>query len=140
MEIFLFKRLILLTFIFKISIGLSQESKLNLKQNPKIDSLLKKKIYYDKERFENSYFTLQLYYGNLDFATEILNKSKEIFPHIPVEINFETPNYKVQAGYYKDKLIGIKTLDTVKKIFPSAFLLLKKDLQWFFNCNFLETF
>ena len=128
MEIFLLKRLILLTFIFNISIGLSQESKLNLKQNPKIDSLLKKKIYYDKERFENRYFTLQLYYGNLDFATEILNKSKEIFPHIPVEINFETPNYKVQAGYYKDKLIGIKTLDTVKKVFPSAFLLLKKDL------------
>ena len=128
MEIFLLKRLILLTFIFNISIGLSQELKLNLKQNPKIDSLLKKKIYYDKERFENSYFTLQLYYGNLDFATEILNKSKEIFPHIPVEINFETPNYKVQAGYYKDKLIGIKTLDTVKKVFPSAFLLLKKDL------------
>ena len=128
MEIFLLKRLIFLMFIFNFSIGFSQESKLNLKQNPKIDSLLKKKIYYDKERFENSYFTLQLYYGNLDFATEILNKSKEIFPHIPVEINFETPNYKVQAGYYKDKLIGIKTLDTVKKVFPSAFLLLKKDL------------
>ena len=128
MEIFLLKRLILLMFIFNFSIGLSQESKLNLKQNPKIDSLLKKKIYYDKERFENSYFTLQLYYGNLDLATEILNKSKEIFPHIPVEINFETPNYKVQAGYYKDKLVGIKTLDTVKKVFPSAFLLLKKDL------------
>ena len=128
MKIFLLKRLILLVFVFNFSIGLSQESKLKLKQNPKIDSLLKKKIYYDKERFENSYFTLQLYYGNLDFATEILNKSKEIFPHIPVEINFETPNYKVQAGYYKDKLIGIKTLDTVKKVFPSAFLLLKKDL------------
>ena len=128
MEIFLLQRLILLTFIFNIYIGLSQESKLNLKQNPKIDSLLKKKIYYDKERFENSYYTLQLYYGNLGFAKEILNKSKEIFPHIPVEINFETPNYKVQAGYYKDKLIGIKTLDTVKEVFPSAFLLLKKDL------------
>ena len=128
MTIHLLKRLILLTFIFKISTGLSQESKFNLKQNPKIDSLLKKKIYYDKERFENSYFTLQLYYGNLDFAKEILDKTKEIFPHIPVEINFETPNYKVQAGYFKDKLIGIKTLDTVKKVFPSAFLLLKKEL------------
>ena len=128
MTIYLLKRLILLTFIFKISTGLSQESKFNLKQNTKIDSLLKKKICYDKERFENSYFTLQLYYGNLDFAKEILDKTKEIFPHIPVEINFETPNYKVQAGYFKDKLIGIKTLDTVKKVFPSAFLLLKKKL------------
>ena len=131
MTIYLLKRLILLTFIFKISTGLSQESKFNLKQNPKIDSLLKKKICYDKERFENSYFTLQLYYGNLDFAKEILDKTKEIFPHIPVEINFETPNYKVQAGYFKDKLIGIKTLDTVKKVFPSAFLLLKKNYNDF---------
>ena len=58
MIINLLKRLILLTFIFKISSGFSQDSKFNLKQNPKIDSLLKKKIYYDKERFENNYFTL----------------------------------------------------------------------------------
>ena len=122
------KILLLLALTIKFSFGFSQEIKLNIKQNPKIDSLLKKKVSFDKERFENSYFTLQLYYGNLDFATEILNKSKEIFPHIPVEINFETPNYKVQAGYFKDKLIGIKTLDTIKKVFPSAFLLLKKDL------------
>ena len=66
-------------FIFNVSIGLSQELKLNLKQNPKIDSLLKKKIYYDKERFENSYYTLQLYYGNLDFAKEILKNQKKFF-------------------------------------------------------------
>jgi hypothetical protein len=35
----------------------------------------------------------------------------------------------------------LKTLDTVKKKFPSAFLLTRKKeiLEWFFNCNFLET-
>ena len=60
------------------------------------------------------------------FCKEILNKSKEIFPHIPVEINFETPNYKVQAGYFKDKLIGIKTLDTIKKGFSISFFVAQK--------------
>ena len=55
-------------------------------------------------------------------ANEILEQSKETFPHIPVELSFETPNYKVQAGKFKDKLIGLKTLDTVKRTFPSAFL------------------
>lgn len=129
MKIYLLKRLVLLMFLFKISSGLTQESKLNIKQNPKIDSLLKKKISFDKERFENSYFTLQLYYGNLDIASEVLKKSKETFPHIPVELNFETPNYKVQAGYFKDKLIGLKTLDTLKRVFPSAFLLFKRNLE-----------
>ena len=123
------KILLLLALTIKFSFGFSQEIKLNIKQNPKIDSLLKKKISFDKERFENSYFTLQLYYGNLDIASEILKKSKETFPHIPVELNFETPNYKVQAGYFKDKLIGLKTLDTLKKVFPSAFLLFKRNLE-----------
>ena len=123
------KILLLLALTIKFSFGFSQEIKLNIKQNPKIDSLLKKKISFDKERFENSYFTLQLYYGNLDIASEILKKSKETFPHIPVELNFETPNYKVQAGYFKDKLIGLKTLDTLKKVFPSAFLLYRRDLE-----------
>ena len=42
-------------------------------------------------------------------------------------MSFETPNYKVQAGFYKDKLIGLKTLDTVRKVFPDAFLLKKTN-------------
>jgi hypothetical protein len=49
-----------------------------------------------------------------------------MYPNIPVELSFETPNYKVQAGRFKDKIVGLKTLDTVKKKFPSAFLLTRK--------------
>jgi hypothetical protein len=46
-----------------------------------------------------------------------------------VELSFETPNYKVQAGRFKEKLIGLKTLDTVKRTFPSAFLLNRKESE-----------
>jgi hypothetical protein len=67
-----------------------------------------------------------LYYGTLETATETLESAIEIYPHIPVELSFETPNYKVQAGRFKDKLIGLKTLDTVKRNFPSAFLLTRR--------------
>ena len=35
--------------------------KLNIKQDPRIDSLLKTKIENDRERFRTTYFTLQLY-------------------------------------------------------------------------------
>ena len=58
---------------------------------------------------------------------EILEQCKEKFPHIPVELSFETPNYKIQAGRFKEKLNGLKTLDTLKYFFPSAFLLSRKD-------------
>ena len=127
MKQFISKPLILLTFFISSNFIYSQKEKLNIKQDSRIDSLLKQKIELDRERFRDSYFTLQLYYGDLNLAEEILEKCKEKFPHIPVELSFETPNYKVQAGRFKEKLNGLKTLDTLKYFFPSAFLLSRKD-------------
>ena len=119
--------LFLLMFFTFIRPVFSQNLKINIKQNDKIDSLLNKKIKLDREIYEKTYFTLQLYYGNLTTADEISNKCKTEFPNLPVDLSFETPNYKVQAGFYKDKLIGLKTLDTVRKVFPDAFLLKKTN-------------
>lgn len=134
---------LLLVIIFSISsLSFSQTAELNVKQDPRLDSLLNKKIALDRERYANEYFTLQLYYGNLETATETLENAKEAYPNIPVELSFETPNYKVQAGRFKDKILGLKTLDTIKRDFPSAFLLTRKieSLEWFFNGYLLETF
>ena len=117
----------LLMFIIFSHHVFSQNLKINIKQNDKIDSLLNKKIKLDREIYEKTYFTLQLYYGNLTTADEISNKCKSEFPNLPVNLSFETPNYKVQAGFYKDKLIGLKTLDTIRKVFPDAFLLKKTN-------------
>lgn len=118
---------LLLVIIFSISsLSFSQTAELNVKQDPRLDSLLNKKIALDRERYANEYYTLQLYYGNLETATETLENAKEAYPNIPVELSFETPNYKVQAGRFKDKILGLKTLDTVKRDFPSAFLLTRK--------------
>tara|TARA_B100000963_G_scaffold99045_1_gene85581 strand:+ start:724 stop:1107 length:384 start_codon:yes stop_codon:yes gene_type:complete len=119
--------LFLLMFLIFVHPVFSQNLKINIKQNDKIDSLLNKKIKLDREIYEKTYFTLQLYYGNLTTADEISNKCKAEFPNLPVDLSFETPNYKVQAGFYKDKLIGLKTLDTVRKVFPDAFLLKKTN-------------
>lgn len=105
----------------------AQTSDLYVKQDAKLDSLLNKKIALDGERYEKEYFTLQLYYGNLKMAIETLESAKGLFPHIPIDLSFETPNYKVQAGRYKEKILGLKTLDTVKRSFPSAFLLVRKN-------------
>ncbi|MDB4263932.1 hypothetical protein N9858_03795 [Flavobacteriaceae bacterium] len=104
----------------------AQKGEINIKQDPKIDSLLNKKIELDRERYSKEYYTLQLYYGNLDQANEILKISKEKFPNISAELSFETPNYKIHAGRFKDKIKGLKTLDTLKRTFPAAFLLVKR--------------
>ena len=119
--------LFLLIFLIFTQSVFSQNLKINIKQNDKVDSLLNEKIKLDREIYEKTYFTLQLYYGNLTTADEISNKCKLEFPNLPVDLSFETPNYKVQAGFYKDKLIGLKTLDTIRKVFPDAFLLKKTN-------------
>lgn len=126
MKIKYWKPLFLLLIYGTCSLSYSQASNLNIKQDPKLDSLLIKKIALDRERYSNEYFTLQLYYGNLELATKTLEIAKKAYPNIPIELSFETPNYKVQAGRFKDKIIGLKTLDTVKREFPSAFLLTRK--------------
>ena len=118
-----------LVCVFGISnIMIAQEGAITIKQDLKIDSLLNKKIELDRKRFANEYFTLQLYYGNLSQAKEILEVVREKFSDIPAEINYDNPNYKVQAGRFKNKINGLKTLDTLKRIFPSAFLLKKKTI------------
>jgi len=128
MEKIVLKYLYLLYFFGISSIMIAQEGTITIKQDLKIDSLLNKKIELDRKRFSNEYFTLQLYYGNFSKANEILEVVREQFSNIPAEINFDNPNYKVQAGRFKNKINGLKTLDTLKRIFPSAFLLKKKTL------------
>ena len=128
MKNIVYKYLYLLCFFGISNIMIAQEGAITIKQDLKIDSLLNKKIELDRKRFANEYFTLQLYYGNLSKAKKTLEVVREKFSDIPAEINYDNPNYKVQAGRFKNKINGLKTLDILKPIFPSAFLLKKKTL------------
>ena len=109
-----------------LSYSSSQTQALNIEQNAKLDSLLEMKIKWDRENFENSYYTIQIHYGSLQNAEDIQTRFEKIFPDIPTDLSFETPNYKVQSGRYKNKLYAQKTLDSIKPYFPSAFLLKRK--------------
>ena len=119
--------LFLVLFTLSGALSFGQGTNLIVKQDPRIDSLLAIKIELDRGRFANSYFTLQLYYGDLKNAEVLLDSAKNTYPHLPVELSFETPNYKVQAGRFIDKIRGLKTLDTVKRNFPSSFLLTRRE-------------
>jgi hypothetical protein len=68
-----------------------------------------------------------LYYGNLIDAEKVIEKFKEEFPEWEVELSFETPNYKVQIGNYKDYYFGMSKLKEIKSVYPSAFLLETKN-------------
>ena len=124
--IYRFELFFLFFSLFFLSYSSSQTQTLNIEQNAKLDSLLEMKIKWDRENFENSYYTIQIHYGSLQNAEDIQTRFEKIFPDIPTDLSFETPNYKVQSGRYKNKLYAQKTLDSIKPYFPSAFLLKRK--------------
>jgi len=105
MKIKHWKPLFLLVIYSTCSLGYSQVSNLNIKQDPKLDSLLIKKIAIDRERYTNEYFTLQLYYGNLELATKTLESAKKAYPNIPIELSFETQIIKFRLVDLKIKLL-----------------------------------
>ena len=58
---------------------------------------------------------------------ELYENFKRDFPDWEVDLSFETPNYKVQVGRFKDYYFGLNKLKEIKKVYPAAFLLEIKD-------------
>ena len=70
-------------------------------------------------------YTIQLYYGSLSSANTVLKDYQNYFESWPATIEYETPNYKVWVGNFRDRLLADRALVEVKTRFPSAFVLQK---------------
>ena len=96
------------------------------------DTLTKKfynlKKEYSKRVFESTFYTIQIYYGGLEEADSILEDFKENYQEIKSNLIFETPNYKVRIGEYKDINIASQKLEEIRNIYPSSFIIKLSDL------------
>ena len=91
------------------------------------DTLTKKfynlKKQYSKKVFESTFYTIQIYYGSLEEADSILEDFRENYQEIKSNLIFETPNYKVRIGEYKDINIASQKLEEIRRIYPSSFII-----------------
>ena len=101
----------------------SQEIYFPLEEDSIVKKLILQKKEIDSKEYESNYYTIQLYYGNYSVAKEILDEFKTNYPEWKASIIFETPNYKVQVGDFKNYYVSISKLNEIKKKYPSAFLL-----------------
>ncbi len=96
------------------------------------DTLTKKfynlKKEYSKRVFESTFYTIQIYYGGLEEADSILEDFKENYQEIKSNLIFETPNYKVRVGEYKDINIASQKLEEIRRIYPSSFIIKLSNL------------
>ena len=106
----------------------AQEKTSKIETSPAVRTLIERKIQINKAVFENQYYAIQLYYGNNTAANRILKEFKGNFPEWEAELSFETPNYKVRVGRFKDLNIASQKLEEIRKVYPSAFLLEPNNL------------
>ena len=105
----------------------AQKGYVEIQQDSTITKLMTTKIEIDTENYASKFYTIQLFYGDNKRAKELYDNFKETFPDWEVNLSFETPNYKVQVGRYKDYYSGLNKLNEVKRNYPAAFLLEIKD-------------
>ena len=106
---------------------MAQETLVKIEQDVLIEKLmvLKKKI--DSEAYASQFFTIQLYYGKFEVAERIIAVFKENYPEWDADLIFETPNYKVQVGRFKQYYNALDKLNVLKIVYPGAFLLTLKN-------------
>jgi hypothetical protein len=115
-----------LAFILMIpGLLLSQENEgdLRVESSASVKELIAQKIAYNKE--QNSYpgYKIQIYYGSEKECYEIKDEFTSLFPDIPTSIIFSTPQWKLQVGEYRSRLEADKSIQSIKKEYPSAIVL-----------------
>ena len=121
---------ILLVFM---GVFLSVNSLYNQENSIRYNDTLTKKFYdlkkdYSKRVYESTFYTIQIYYGGLEDADSILEDFRENYQEIKSNLIFETPNYKVRIGEYKDLNIASQKLEEIRRIYPSSFIIKLSDL------------
>ena len=112
--------------LFSISVN-GQENSI------RYNDTLTKKFYnlkkeYSKRIFESTFYTIQIYYGGLVEADSILEDFRENYQEIKSNLIFETPNYKVRIGEFKDINVASQKLEQIRKIYPSSFIIKLSNL------------
>ena len=121
---------ILLVFM---GVFLSVNSLYSQENSIRYNDTLTKKFYdlkkdYSKRCYESTFYTIQIYYGGLEEADSILEDFRENYQEIKSNLVFETPNYKVRIGEYKDINIASQKLEEIRRIYPSSFIIKLSDL------------
>ena len=115
----------ILIFIFSEAI-VAQSATVTINEDAKITRLLELKKELEKENELADGYTIQLHYGDLSKANEVLKKYKNKHDTWPALIEYETPNYKVWVGSFSSRLEADRALLEVQLTFDAAFILKRK--------------
>ena len=114
---------LLIFLVPSLLMGQESEGDLRVETPAGVDQLVAQKIAFNKE--QNSYpgYKIQIYYGSEKECYEIKDEFVALFPDIPTSIIFSTPQWKLQVGEFRTRLEADKSIQSIKKEYPSAIVL-----------------
>jgi len=115
---------IIVLFVFSYSYSQAQEGVITVESSSQIKELIQKKIAYNKTipTTSNNY-RIQIFYGSENGAIRNQNKFREYFPNTSTSLEFDSPNWKVKVGSYKNRLQADKHLQEFILIFGDAIVI-----------------
>lgn len=101
--------------------GFAQAGEVHINQDSLVTHLLDVKTEMAKANRLGDRYMIQIYSGNSAGATEAIEQYREAFTEWPSTIVFETPNYKVWVGNFRNSIEADRVLLLIREEFPSAF-------------------
>ena len=112
-------RILFICLLFSYFPILSQNGKVTINQNSKLDSIVKLKKELNG-KVQN--LRIQIFNGDRENAELVMKEYLEIFNDTSASIIYETPNYKIWVGNFYNQLEADKKLIEIRKKFRSAFI------------------
>ncbi|MCY2685782.1 SPOR domain-containing protein [Salinimicrobium sp. TH3] len=116
-------KLILTTLVVigTVTVSKAQEGQVTIHQDEIIPELLEQKSEMVKDGVIGERYRVQLFSGDNNEASKVIKEYRSLFPEWSSTIVFETPNYKVWVGNFRNSLEADRALLEIKKSFPAAF-------------------
>jgi hypothetical protein len=103
------------------SFSFAQEGTLVINQDKEIIQLLNLKTEINTSENTSDRYRVQIYSGNRSDAEKAQSTFRSLNLDLPSKLVYETPNYKVWVGNFRDRLEADRALKKVKVKFPAAF-------------------
>ncbi len=104
--------------------------RLQIRQDPRITDLLVRHAQINQKRRGTDGFRLEIFFSSdvraREQAMRVRNEFNLVFPDIPSYLLFQTPNFKVRIGDFRNKSEALKTKAWIASKYPNAFIV--KDI------------
>lgn len=101
----------------------AQKKKTEINQDPIVDQLLNEKRKINNTLSITDQYKIQVFNGTSELAKKTLTEFKSSNKNLDATIIFQTPNYKVWVGNFKNRMDAERNLIDIRKRYKTAFII-----------------